>query len=46
MATATPARVMGLSRHGRIDAGSRADVVALDQSLRVAAVWQAGRRIV
>ena len=45
MATATPAENIGLSDRGRIAAGARADLVALDGDLRVVAVWQGGRRI-
>lgn len=42
MATSTPARAAGLADRGRIAAGWRADLVALDRELRVAAVWQQG----
>ncbi len=45
MATATPADHIGLPDRGRIAAGARADLVALDGDLRVIAVWQGGRRI-
>ena len=46
MATATPAEVIGLADRGRIAAGQRADLVALDGDLRVHAVWRAGVRLV
>ncbi len=46
MATSTPARHAGATHLGHIAPGLRADLVALDPALRVAAVWQAGRRIV
>lgn len=46
MATATPARAIGISGLGRIAPDCRADLVALDASLHVRAVWQAGERIV
>ena len=46
MATATPARHAGAARVGSIAPGLRADLVALDPALRVAAVWQGGIRIV
>lgn len=42
MATATPADCLGLRDTGRITGGARADLVALDPALRVAAVWQGG----
>ncbi len=45
MATATPAERIGLADRGRIAAGARADLVALDADLRVIAVWQGGRRV-
>lgn len=45
MATATPADRVGLADRGRIAAGVRADLVALDSDLRVLAVWQGGVRI-
>lgn len=45
MATATPAACIGLGDRGRIAAGMRADLVALDSDLRVVAVWQGGRRV-
>jgi N-acetylglucosamine-6-phosphate deacetylase len=41
--TAVPARALGLgSRFGLLDAGYAADVVVLDDDLRVTAVWAAG----
>jgi N-acetylglucosamine-6-phosphate deacetylase len=45
MATATPATVLRLADRGRIEAGARADLVALDAELQVMAVWQGGARI-
>jgi N-acetylglucosamine-6-phosphate deacetylase len=45
MATATPAACMRLVDRGRIAAGCRADLVALDADLRVVAVWQEGVRL-
>ncbi len=44
MATATPADAVGLSRHGRIAPGCRADFVVLDAGLAVRDVWQGGVR--
>ena len=45
-ATANPARVLGLSDRGRISAGARADLVALDPvTLAVRAVWVAGTAV-
>ena len=46
MATATPAECAGLPDRGRVAAGERADLVALDRDLRVRAVWQGGKRLV
>jgi len=43
MATATPAACMRLGDRGRIAAGCRADLVALDRELNVIAVWQDGK---
>jgi N-acetylglucosamine-6-phosphate deacetylase len=43
MATSTPARAIGLADRGRIAAGCLADLVALDDDLRVAGVWQQGQ---
>jgi len=45
MASATPARVLGLGDLGRIEAGAAADLVLLDRGLRVQAVYAGGRRI-
>ena len=45
MATRTPARAIGLADRGRLAPGCLADFVALDGDLRVAAVWQQGRRL-
>jgi N-acetylglucosamine-6-phosphate deacetylase len=43
---ANPARVLGLADRGRIAAGARADLVALDPAtLAVRAVWVAGRPV-
>jgi N-acetylglucosamine-6-phosphate deacetylase len=45
--TAVPARALGLgSRFGLIEAGYAADVVALDETLHVKAVWAGGARLV
>lgn len=46
MASATPARVLGLSGcKGRIAAGYAADLVALDGDLRPVMTWRAGRLV-
>jgi N-acetylglucosamine-6-phosphate deacetylase len=45
MATGTPAACMGLHDRGRLVAGCRADLVALDAGLRVIGVWQGGVRL-
>ena len=45
MATATPAACMGMHDRGRVAAGCRADLVALDADLRVIGVWQGGVRL-
>lgn len=45
MATATPARILGLTDRGQIAVGARADLVALDAELRVLATWQGGVRV-
>ncbi len=45
MATATPARIIGLADRGRIATGLRADLVALDPDLNVIGVWRAGVKI-
>ena len=42
-ATATPARMLGLSDRGRLAAGARADLCHLDADLRLRGVWSAGR---
>ena len=42
-ATATPARLLGLTDVGAIEPGRRADLVHLDDDLQVAAVMRAGR---
>jgi N-acetylglucosamine-6-phosphate deacetylase len=42
MATSTPARALGLTDVGRLEAGALADVVVLDDELRVAAVMHRG----
>lgn len=45
LATATnPARLIGAADRGAIEAGRRADLVALDHEDRVVDVWLAGRR--
>jgi N-acetylglucosamine-6-phosphate deacetylase len=45
-ASTTPARLLGLDDRGRIATGLRADVVALDDDLGVAATWIAGEQVV
>jgi N-acetylglucosamine-6-phosphate deacetylase len=45
MATATPAAALGLTDRGVIALGAHADLVVLDDDLRVLEVWQAGARI-
>lgn len=45
MATATPARVLGLDRKGRIAPGYDADLVILDESLRVERTIVAGKSV-
>ncbi len=45
MATATPAERAKLADHGRIAAGARADLVALNGDLHVVAVWQGGKPV-
>ena len=42
MATSTPARALRLRDVGRLEAGAMADVVALDDDLRVTAVMHQG----
>lgn len=44
-ASTTPAELVGLHDRGRIEVGRRADLVALDADLRVAAVWAAGTEV-
>jgi N-acetylglucosamine-6-phosphate deacetylase len=44
-ASTTPADLLGLADRGRLVAGARADVVALDADLMVEAVWLAGERV-
>lgn len=39
-----PARYLGLSDRGRLEIGTRADLVVLDEALRLRAVYCAGRR--
>ena len=43
MATATPARLLGLSDRGRLAPGCRADLVHLTEGLDVGDVWVGGR---
>ena len=43
MASTTPAEILGLKTKGRIAPGYDADLVLLDRSLRVVAVWREGR---
>jgi N-acetylglucosamine-6-phosphate deacetylase len=44
--TAVPARALGLGwRFGLLESGYAADVVVLDDDLRVTAVWAAGSAI-
>ena len=43
-ASTTPAALLGLADRGRIEPGSRADLVALDADLSVEATWVAGER--
>lgn len=45
MATRTPAGVIGRADIGRIGPGARADIVALDATLAVRAVWRGGERL-
>jgi N-acetylglucosamine-6-phosphate deacetylase len=44
-ASATPARLLGLTDRGAITAGLRADLVALTPDLRVEQVWLRGREL-
>ena len=41
-ASASPARLMGLSDRGTIEVGQRADLVALDADLRCSGTWVGG----
>ena len=43
-AATTPADLLGLADRGRLEPGARADVVALDEALGVAAVWVEGEQ--
>ncbi len=45
MATATPADCVGLKDRGRLKAGTRADLLALDQNLDIRNVWVNGQQI-
>jgi N-acetylglucosamine-6-phosphate deacetylase len=45
MASTTPARLLGLARKGRIAAGCDADLVVLDEQLRVRQTWVGGRLV-
>jgi N-acetylglucosamine-6-phosphate deacetylase len=44
-AATTPADLLGLADRGRLEPGTRADVVALDETLAVAGVWVDGERV-
>lgn len=44
-ASSNPSAMLGESDRGRLAVGRRADVVALDDALRVSDVWLAGRRL-
>ena len=44
-AATTPARLLGLDDRGGLQPRARADVVALDEGLRVEAVWIGGERV-
>jgi N-acetylglucosamine-6-phosphate deacetylase len=45
-ATGNPARVLGIADRGRIAAGARADIIALDpNTFEVRAVWTGGRKV-
>jgi N-acetylglucosamine-6-phosphate deacetylase len=44
-AATTPADLLGLPDRGRLEPGARADIVALDEHLRVEAVWIGGERV-
>jgi N-acetylglucosamine-6-phosphate deacetylase len=41
-ATGTPARMLGLSDRGRLEAGTRADLCHMSDDLALTAVWAAG----
>ena len=44
MASETPARIMGVAdRKGTLEKGKDADIIALDDSLNVRAVWAMGK---
>ncbi len=45
MATATPARVAGLENKGQLKPGFDADIVLLDESLQVTAVYAKGNQV-
>jgi N-acetylglucosamine-6-phosphate deacetylase len=45
MASEVPARLLGLRTKGRLAAGFDADLVLLDDRLRVRATFREGRRI-
>lgn len=44
-ASTTPAALVGLHDRGRIEVGRRADLVLLDDGLRVSGVWSAGKQV-
>jgi beta-aspartyl-dipeptidase (metallo-type) len=44
--TSNPARVLGLGHKGRIRTGADADLLVLDDDLRIAEVFARGRRLV
>jgi N-acetylglucosamine-6-phosphate deacetylase len=41
-ASRNPLALLGIADRGRIDVGQRADIVELDEDLRVRRVWRAG----
>jgi N-acetylglucosamine-6-phosphate deacetylase len=45
MASLYPADAMGLARHGRLRAGSRADMVALSDNIEVRRAWIGGEEV-